>query len=228
LSKGIRHIFSVLLLFSASLLVAQSDFEDDAALWLNFYFEKKLTDNLDAHVEFKNRFNNNVSDYGLGALFGGFSYEINKYIKAEAEYGWGKTRNINGTYSNRHRGNLSLTFKKKFGAFSVSYRNLVQIRMRDIYNSENGTVPVYMNRNKLTLKYEINKRITAYAYEELYLPFYQVRNKGLSRSRSAAGIEYVMTKKITLEGYFLLQHELNAFNKTNRDFIYGLTYSHKF
>jgi len=228
LNKSLRHIVSVLILFSASFVVAQSDFEDDAALWLNFYFEKKITDNIDAHIEFKNRFNNNVSDYGLGALFGGLSYSVNKYIKAEAEYGWGKSRNINGTYSNRHRGNFSLTLKKKFGPLAISYRNMFQVRMRDIYTSENGTVPVYMNRNKLTLKYEINKRITAYVYEEVYLPFYQVRNKGLSRSRSAAGVEYNLTKKITLEGYFLLQHELNAFNKTNRDFIYGLTYAHKF
>lgn len=224
---GLNIIF-FFLAFSSFHVSAQSDYEDDAALWLNLYFEKKLVDNVDAHLEFKNRFINNVSDYGLGALYGGISYSVNKYIKTEAEYGWGKTRNLNGTYANRHRGNVSLTFKKKFGALAISYRNMVQLRMRDIYTSENGTVPVYMNRSKLTLKYEINKRMTAYVYEEIYLPFNQTRNKGLDRSRSAGGLEYNLTKKITLEGYFLLQHELNAFNKTNRDFIYGLTYSHKF
>ena len=36
------------------------------------------------------------------------------------------------------------------------------------------------------------------------------------------------TKKITIEGFFIYQHELNAFNRTNRDFIYGIGYSHEF
>lgn len=207
---------------------SQTIYEDDAALWVNLFFEKKLSDKVDLHVEFKNRFNNNLNDYGLGYADIGGSFSLNKQVKFQAELGYGKTRNVNGSYSNRYRGNVAIILKKEIGALSVLYRNQLQLRMRDVYTSEYGKIPQYIDRNKLTIKYELNKRFTAYVYEELYLPFDQRKNKGLSRSRSAAGLEFNITKKITIEGFFIYQHELNAFNRTNRDFIYGIGYSHEF
>ena len=63
---------------------------------------------------------------------------------------------------------------------------------------------------------------------ELYYPFYQEKHRGFSKSRSIIGLDYKITKKTDAEVYFLYQQELNAFNQTNRDFVYGLELSHQF
>ena len=48
------------------------------------------------------------------------------------------------------------------------------------------------------------------------------------RSRSAVGLIYNLSKKASVEGGFIYRHELNAYNRTNRDFVYSLTYSYEF
>ncbi len=203
-------------------------FEDDAALWLNLHFEKKLTDKIEASFDFKNRIKNNVSEYGLGYVDLAVNYSLFKFLKLQVDYAYGKSRNLNGFYSDIHRGGLSVILRRKLGSFTFTYRNMLQCRFKNLYVSENGMVPVYFERNKLTVKYDFNKRFETYLSEELYLPFNQTRKKGLSRSRSTFGLIYNLSKKINIEGFFIYQHELNAFNKTNRDFIYGIGYSQQF
>lgn len=203
-------------------------YEDDAAVWVNIHLEKKLTDKSEISLDQKNRINNNVSQYGLGYIDLAVNYSFFKFLKLQADYVYGKSHNPDGTYSDIHRGALSLILRKKFGNWTVTYRNMVQMRFKNIYTSENGTIPVYYERNKLTAKYDINKRFEAYVSEELYLPFDQRKNKGLSRSRSTLGLIYNITKKMSVEGFFIYQHELNSFNRTNRDFIYGIGYSQQF
>lgn len=214
--------------YSQSYNSGKDYYEDDAAIWLNLHFEKEVVKKLSVSLDFKNRINNNVTDYGLGYVDLGVNYSIFKFLKVQLDYVYGKSRNLNGTYSDIHRGAFSLFLKYKWRDFTVTYRNMVQMRFKNIYTSENGTVPTYYERNKLTVKYDINKRFETYVSEELYLPFDQTRNKGLSRSRSTIGLIYNITKKINIEAFFIYQHELNAFNRTNRDFIYGIGYSHEF
>lgn len=214
--------------YSQSYNSGKDYYEDDAAIWLNLHFEKEVVKKLNVSLDFKNRINNNVTDYGLGYVDLGVNYSILKFLKVQLDYVYGKSRNFNGTYSDIHRGAFSLFLKYKWRNFTLTYRNMVQMRFKNIYISENGTVPTYYERNKLTVKYDINKRFETYVSEELYLPFDQARNKGLSRSRSTIGLIYNITKKINVEAFFIYQHELNAFNRTNRDYIYGIGYSHEF
>lgn len=228
LNKRILYIVIYFLILRVSGIKAQVEYEDDVSLWLEVHVEKKVNDKLDIYVDHKSRISNNISQYSLGYLDLGISYGVIKWIKIQAEYGYGKSLKKGYYYSNRHRVNLALLFRKKAGKWIGMYRSLLQVRMNDFYTSEGGTFPVYYLRNKLTLKYELNKRFTAYIAEELYLPFNQTRNKGLSRSRSTFGLQLNISKKSGIEGFFIYQHELNAFNRTNRDCIYGLAYSFEF
>lgn len=234
MNKILIHSFFFTLLFFTTTSVCQTYnsgkdyYEDDAAIWLNLHFEKKVLKKFEISLDQKNRINNNVTDYGLGYMDVGVNYSVFKWMKVQLDYVYGKSRNLDGTYSDIHRGAISLILRKKIDNWTFTYRNMVQIRFKNIYTSENGTIPTYFERNKLVVKYDINKRFETYISEELYLPFDQTRNKGLSRSRSAIGLIYNITKKINLEGFFIYQHELNAFNRTNRDFIYGLGYSQQF
>lgn len=227
LSKAIRYLLFILVALSAANISAQR-YEDDAAIWLNIYLEKKLNDKFDIHLNQKNRIANNVSEYSMGYADIGFTYNYNKNIKFLADYVYAVKLNIDGSYRNRNQFYLAVILKKRFGRLTILYRNMVQSQLEDVYVSYEGRYPVNYERNKLTVKYDLNKRFTAYAAEELYLPLYQTRIKGLDRSRTYAGLFYNLTKKSSLEVYFCLQHELNAYKATKRDFIYGLGYSLEF
>ena len=227
MNKFTKYICILSLIISCSVSRAQ-EYDDDAALWLNIYLEKKFNDKIDAHFTHSSRINNNISEYGLGYGDIGLTYYFNKNIKVMGDYVFRSKRNLDGSYSQRHRAYLALLLKKEFGRFTIGYRNQLQGELKDVYTSEDGLLPTYYDRNKLSLKYEINKRFTVSVSEELYLPLYQAKYKGFDRSRSAAGMAYKLSKKSELEFTFTYRHELNAYNRTRRDFIYGLTYSLEF
>jgi len=102
------------------------------------------------------------------------------------------------------------------------------LQLKDIYSSAEGSVPVFYNRNKLQVKYELNKRIELYVSEEVYSPFYRFNAIGIDRSRSAVGMIYNLSKKSSIEGTFYYQQELYATRQLRRNFIYSLTYNFSF
>jgi hypothetical protein len=204
------------------------EYDDDAALWLNLNLEKKLNDQLDVHFSHSSRINNNISQYGLGYGDIGVSYARNKNIKVMLDYVLRERRNLNGSFSTRHRMYFAVILKKEISQFTFSYRYRFQAEMRDMLTIEKGLIPRYYDRHKLSIKYELSKRYEVYVSEELYYPYYQAKNKGFDRSRSGIGLVYKLSKKKSIEGNFTYRHELNAFNRTNRDFIYSLSYSYEF
>jgi len=223
---NINKIIFILIFCIAGQLKSQ-EYQDDAALWFNVYLEKKMG-KFEIHLNQKNRINDNVSTYHLGYADMGLTYNINKNIKVLGDYVYGWRRGGDYTFNNRHRFYFALILKKKLGNWTFQYRNRVQIQYSNIYTSADGLVPEFYERNKLTVKYELNKRVSFYVAEELYFPFYQAMNKGFDRSRSFVGGTYALTKHNEIELYFAYQHELNAFDVTRRIFIYGIGYSHSF
>jgi hypothetical protein len=227
LSKLFKYGFVLFLMISVSTSRAQ-EYEDDAQLWLNLNLEKKINDNFDFHFSHSSRINNNVSQYGLGYGDIGVSYKRNDNIKVMLDYVLRQRRNLDGSYGTRHRAYFAVILKKEISRFTFSYRYRFQAELRDLYKSEEGLAPRYYDRHKVSVKYELNKRFDAYVSEELYYPWNQAKNKGFDRSRSAIGLIYKLSKRKSIEGNFTYRHELNAFNRTNRDFIYSLTYSYEF
>ncbi len=206
---------------------AQADFIDDAAVWISFNLEKKINKHVYLQLSQQNRINENVSTYGRGNIDFGITYRFNKNIRLMADYVYLKRPNPDNSFTNEHRFYTALILKKNIGRWDFSYRNMVQMRMKDIYSSVDGKIPKFYERNKVSIKYDLNKFINPYIGYELYYPFYQAKNKGFSKSRTALGLNYNLNKHTQLELYFLYQQELNASNPTNRDFIYGIGFSHE-
>lgn len=227
MNRSYKYILIFILIFSGSKFSAQ-EFEDDAALWLSVNLKKRLNDKFDVHFTHTSRITNNISEYGMGYGYIGLSYYYNKNIKLSGDYVLRQKRNLDGSYSTRHRGYLALILKKEFGQFTIAYRNRMQVEYADIYSSERGLIPKFYDRNKLSLSYDINKRFTASVSEELYYPLYQAKYKGFDCSRSTIGLLYNFSKKSNVEFSFIYFYELNAFNRTTRDFVYRITYSFEF
>lgn len=218
------------LIFLCSFLAVTNaqNINKDAALWANVYLEKKINKKLNVHLNHKSRIQYNMSEYQLGYADLGITYKFTKNIKVLADYVFAQRRRKDNTCSTRHQGYIALVVKKEIKNFTVSYRNMLQSQVRDAFLSDDGRLPVWYDRNKLTLKYKLDKRYSFYVAEELYLPLYQARIPGLDRSRSFAGMFYNLTKKNALEFYFAYQRELRAKNETDVIFIYGIGFEHTF
>ena len=226
--KSISLFFCVLLLFIVSgKAQAQADYIDDAALWIGFNLEKKLNDKVYLQLSQQNRITENISTYGRGNIDFGVTYRFNKNIRLMGDYVYLKRPNPDNSFTNEHRLYTALILKKEIGRWDFSYRNMVQMRMKNIYSSEDGKTAQYYERNKLSVKYEWNKFLSPYLSGELFYPFNQTQNRGLKKIRSSFGLDYKINRKTSATAYFLYQHELNAFNATNRDFVYGLTLNHE-
>lgn len=208
-------------------LLAQQ-FNNDAALWLNLSVQKELNKKLSTEITIQNRINNNISQYGQGSIDAGLTYKISKSIRISGNYMFRENRRLDGSYSTRHQLYTAFTYRKKINSFTIIYRNRLQARFKDIYSSSEGKTPVLYDRNKITLRYEINKRFDIYVSEELYSPFYNFKTIIIDRQRSALGTIYKISKSSEIEAYFMLQQQFYSNKQLRRDFIYGLTYQFDF
>ncbi len=224
------------LLFSLS---CSAQYLDDAQLWLNFDLEKKINNKFDAQLSLKGRGTDNVSQFGRAAIDLGVVYKFNKNIKLMADYVFIQKKRKSDSYNSQHQYYLALILKKDFGKWQFNYRNKFQCRFKSVKTSEDGYIPYFYDRNKLTIKYEATKRFVFYVAEEVYIPLNNPQIKGLSRSRSYAGTFIKTRKKQHLELYFLYQVQLQNgdwynqddsyyFDPLKRNFVYGVGYTIEF
>lgn len=210
--------------FSSPPLAAQV-FDDDARLWLYIKLDKDISNKLNARLLFQNRFNNNASEYSQ--VYGdiGLTYKLNKHFRILTDYVFGGKRQAGGTYNRVHQAYTGIVFRQKIKKMQFIYRLLVQAQVSNIYSGQEGFAPRFYERSKFTIKYELNKHLTFNIAQELNSPFYRFTDVYLSRSRSFIGGEYNLSKKSSIEAYFLFQRQLKYKGQPARDFIYGITYS---
>lgn len=218
----------ILILFALNFVLYSQTYNNDARLWLYIKLDKDISNKWNAHLLVQNRFNNNVSEFSQAYSDVGVTYKLNKHVRIMADYVYGGQRRLNGTYTRIHQAYTGITLRQKLLRFSFNYRMLVQAQITNFYSSEKGHVPKIFWRNKLTVKYEINKRWDCFVAQELNSPFYRLNEIYFNRSRSFAGINYNINKASGFEFYFMLQQQLKYTGQPNRDFVYGITYSHSF
>lgn len=223
-----RRTIVVISLFIIVFTAKAQYYNDDASLWLNLAGTKELNAKTELQINLQNRIGNNVTQYNQGSVDIGLQYKLNKLFRVSGDYMFRQSRMRDGSYSTRHRFYLNLFLRKKAGAFTFNYRNRTQVQLKDIYSSAEGSVPVFYNRNRLQVKYELNKRIEFYVSEEVFSPFYRFNEIGIDRSRTAVGMIYNLSKKSSIEGTFYYQQELYATRQLRRNYIYSITYNFTF
>lgn len=233
-----KQILSIILI---SILVSANaqEYDNDANLWGHVNLEKKINKKFSVLLRLKSRFDNNISRYELGYGRLSVTYSPFKDFRLQAGYDYGfKIRNP-GYYGNRQTYIIAAMFKKDFRRFRFAYRNRLQIRFHNLNISDDGYIPYLTDRNKFTVRYEATKRLNFYLAEELFIPLFSPTVKGITRTRSFAGLVIKTTKNQSVELYFALQNQIqrNDWYKQrksypngnlNRDFIYGIGYNIEF
>jgi hypothetical protein len=223
-----KKITAALLLIACS-LSAQDFFDDDARFWLYVKADKHITKRLQAQVILQNRFDNNVSQYSQANANLELSYRFNKNVKVLGGFVYGNKRKDEGVYLDRNQFYGGILLRQKVKRFTVAYRNLVQGQNKAVYNRDKASVYHFYNRNKLTFKYEVVKRLEPYLSAELNVPLSSDEGAFyINRSRVFAGLEIKLTRRSYLETYFLFQRKYRTNGYPPRNYIMGLTYSYSF
>jgi hypothetical protein len=222
--KKISFLFFVFV-FPCAFAFAQYD---DAGMWNTVNVEKKLKGNFSLALTQEFRLKENFSKINLFYTEPGVVYRPYSFLKIELAYRFIAKKMLDDAYSFRHRLMLDITLRKKFGEWTLAYRHRLQAEERNIYSSENGDIPEWYSRNKITVKYDLHKKVTPYVSCELRYQISDPRNiesdQTWHRARYAAGLEYEMNKKSTFGLYYLIQHEWNVSIPENL-YIVGLEYT---
>lgn len=204
------------------------EFDNDARLWLYVKLNKSLNNKLKAQLILQNRLDNNISEYGQFNLNPELNYKLFKGFRLTGGYVVGKIRNLDASYATRHQAYAGFSYKWKWKQLALTYRNLVQVQAKSVLSSNKGEVLRWYERNKLTLSYQLNRRLEAYLAQELNSPFYRFSEMPINRFRSFVGASYKLSTKSEIEGYFMLQTKSSFKSRPNRDFVYGITYVYNF
>ena len=231
--SAVRSLLFFLILLSAT-SKAQDFFDDDARFWLYLKVEKKISERWEGQLNVQNRFNNNIGEFSQLNLNGEVTYKINRYVKVLGGYVWGEKRKKEGFYLSRQQVYAGFRLRHKVRRITLTYRNLVQGQTSASYDRDKARLFEYFDRNKLTVKYQLNKRLEPYVAGEINIPLasyidpYVPGQLTINRVRLFAGLEFRLTKRSYLETYFLYQRKYFSKGYPPRDFIYGLTYGYSF
>lgn len=200
---------------------------NDAGLWTTLNFEKKLNHNFFILVTEEFRLRENFTRLNLFYTEIGAGLRPFKFLKIAASYRMIDKFVEDNTFSYRHRLMFDITLKDKIGPISLSFRQRLQSEVRNVYSSDDGSVPEWYFRSKVVLKYDLDKLIEPYVGVEVR---YQIRdhrnvesNMLWHRQRYFIGLDYKKNDVNSFGVFYLFQDEFNVRTPQNL-YIVGLEY----
>src|SRR5207244_3517738 len=157
-------------------------------------------------INHEGRITNNISQFHFAYADNGVTYVVNKHLAFSASYVFVVKRTTRVT-SSRHQFYLDFTLKEKISQVKIYWRSMFQNQLQDLYSSDNGDIPDYYSRNKLTVKYFLETfpyyKFTPYISTEWYYRVSNWDDKGarFNRARYFLGCFYELNKKNSVELY---------------------------
>lgn len=229
--RKLIYLCSLLCIFNT--IKAQSVSTEDAGMWATVTIQKSLTKRMSLTLDEELRMRENYQRINLFYSNLGLSYKFKKNIKGEFSYRAIQKVALDQTVSYRHRLQFDLTLKTKINFFTVSGRVRYQTEVQEFYSSRKGKIPENFLRFKIEIKAETGKLYSPYISSELRYQINSPRGKlpdynmGFHRIRNIAGIEFKLTKRKTLNLYYVIQREFDIVRPENI-YITGIQYIYEF
>lgn len=203
---------------------------NDAGLWTSITAEKKITQSFSAYFNESFRFSENISE--LGGFFSemGIEKKFRKNLSFALCYRFANKRELNNSYSPRHRYFFDISYRKKISGFAISYRARIQSQVENYFLPAEklyGNTPENYWRNKLSLSYNPSKKFKPFVSAEIWYRLSDQKENFIDNIRYSAGIQYDLNKKNSIEMYYIFQKELQQKNPLT-DFISALSYAFTF
>jgi hypothetical protein len=199
--------------------------QQDAVAWVMVNIEKKITNRFSLGLMTQTAFNQNFREMGAAYLDLGVTYKLSKHISVAGNYRFTEIRNLDNFYQPSQRVYADVTLSKGYKKFYFQFRSRIQMQYYGIDPTDSYRASKYMNRNRFSIKYNINRVYSPYIFLE---QFYRLNNAHNTESiRAGIGLTYKFNLQHRIDFYFLNQFQMNR-NTSRIDYIYGATYSYKF
>jgi long-subunit fatty acid transport protein len=222
MNKPVIFISLLFLLFLINARISNAQ-TNDAGLWLSINAEKKITPALSFNISEECRFNENISELGTFFTDAGFAYKINKMFRVSANYRFNNKRNLDDSYTTRHRFYVDFAAKKKLKPITISLRSRLQSYAESYATSDKGSAEYYL-REKFSIKFDLDKKYAPYIYSEFYYSLNNPKGNYIDKMRYAAGFEYTLNRTHSFDLFYMIQKEQNVKNPET-DFVIGLGYN---
>ena len=197
---------------------------NDANLWASITLKKLATPKLLLHYRQAARIGQNITQLNYSFSDIGVTYKFNKTINTSLNYRFINKLNETKKFSIYHRLYWTLTLKKKIKPFAIVYRHRIQYQLEDVYSSENGEIPHYYTRSKITLQYNLN-RFAPYVASELFTKIFDYDQFLSKKIRLIAGCNYMLNNTNRLNLFYLIDKRFNQINPLT-NYVIGISFTH--
>ncbi len=203
-------------LFWCNLVLGQTN---DAELWTGISIRKKITKKIAVNLEQQLRLSDNASSVKSIFTDLGLSFRLSKSLKISGNYRFINRGRSTGNYwiSHRFYGDIRYTYKAKPVIFVYRNRFYTEAGYED-----NGKEREHYERNKLELKFDLDKKFSPFLASELY---YFMEKAEFKKVRYTAGVDFDLKNRNELSLFYRIQREMNVINP-DYSYIIGLGFSH--
>lgn len=219
-----NKFFTYLLFFSLNTVWAQ-EFINDVGSRFSVSVKKKLNKGFSITGKVQARLEENVTLLNRVYVKVGLGYEVTDFLNLGLSANLMNSRSGYKPMEDEYRYAAFLTYKTKITEqLSFSDKLIYQVTNNyllnsDLLDTESNTVV----RNRVTLKYKLNRRGEIYATDELLFQLLGKKEKYLGRNRIYLGYIYKINNRLDLEPYFIAERSYNKRNgPQSRNFYYCL------
>ena len=192
----------------------------DKWFWPAAQVQSEFFDRLGVSLDFEARVNEDYTN--LRTFFGELEtkWKFNKYLSTSLAYRLGGRQADISDYAKGQRITLFVYGKLDVSKFSMTNRAGV---FRQFL--ENAGDPVDYLRDKLTVKFDLTKKVRPLVYGEL---FYRLDSdpRKIDEYRIGGGVEYDITKHHEVKAVYIFAEQINV-SKPDVRLVWALTYTFK-
>jgi len=216
-----KRFFLILALIGFCIIFAdaQTADADDNQSWNDVQITVPASEQFDFTLSGTFRFGKNITRLNERRIAVGFAYKPTKSWSLQPFYIYIQARNSRGIFQTEHRLNFRAIYRFPIKQFGLSHRSWVERRLRQPRNS-------WRYRPSLTVEKDIGKFISGakiFATEEI---FYDSVLKKFSRNRFSVGITKTLTRKLSLDIFYLRQND--GFSRPGDLNVIGTSWKIKF
>ncbi len=220
---GVFIVFMLMLSVVSPKAVGQ---DQDFRTWWEADISKDITNDLQASLDFSQRFKSNSLRYDRSLLTASLEYELFKNFEIDAGYRFYLLQDNRMQLTTKYRIHGDVSYAVDLEAFEIQFRERVQYGFNDLASIERLTDNKLTNRNKLTLEYDLfASPMNFFGSYELFTDITSISAIELSDHRFELGVEVALSFTSQVEISYMLDRELNAFDPlTAHIVVIGFSY----
>jgi Protein of unknown function (DUF2490) len=200
----------------------------DAMSWMSTSVDQKIGNRFDIKLITRVRVGENFSQINSWYSDVGFNYALSNKFNLAVDYVYAPSRLVDRTFNNFHQYYSAISFKQKIFKHTYFGNRLIVQRSSNTTLFEIGDVSKNSTdlREKLGFDYKINKRYSYFIDDEILLPLSSVPFE-INRNRFYTGLNYVLSKQMNIDIYFVLQSSFHNSHQNAVYYIYGFDLNFK-